>query len=230
MILNDVQRGIMELIYNIIKENPDYFTWVFCLINVLWGLFMYFNKQSHEKAIEKIKHDFSLDIERRRAVFELKVNQYEIYVSRLDDFGRKFQVDMREVMEPVYNKYFKDYLDASLSENKDKEREVICWLNSKISEVMRSGSDDLLMLYAESNKLKLTASDEMLATFSRLEALTKATVDKSHEFMSNFLDIIINKNNDLAIKLQSELSELAIETQSTSKELMSQMRKELQSI
>ncbi|WP_429123775.1 hypothetical protein [Aeromonas allosaccharophila] len=86
------------------------------------------------------------------------------------------------------------------------------------------------MLYAESNKLKLTASDEMLATFSRLEALTKATVDKSHEFMSNFLDIIINKNNDLAIKLQSELSELAIETQSTSKELMSQMRKELQSI
>lgn len=230
MILNDVQRGIMELIYNIIKENPDYFTWVFCLINVLWGLFMYFNKQSHEKAIEKIKHGFSLDIERRRAVFELKVNQYEMYVSRLDDFGRKFQVNMREVMEPVYNKYFKDYLDASLSENKDKEREVICWLNSKISEVMRSGADDLLMLYAESNKLKLTASDEMLATFSRLEALTKATVDKSHEFMSNFLDIIINKNNDLAIKLQSELSELAIETQSTSKELMSQMRKELQSI
>ena len=72
---------------------------------------------------------------------------------------------------------------------------------------MRSGSDDLLMLYAESNKLKLTASDEMLATFSRLEALTKATVDKSHEFMSNFLDIIINKNNDLAIKLQSELTQ-----------------------
>ncbi|MGL5599044.1 MAG: hypothetical protein ACRDDA_13265 [Aeromonas sp.] len=220
----------MELIYNIIKEYPDYFTWVFCLINVLWGLFMYFNKQSHEKAIEEIKHGFSLDIERRRTVFALKVNQYEMYVSRLDDFGRKFQVNLREVMEPIYSKYLKDYLDASLSENKDKEREVICWFNSKISEVMRSGSDDLLMLYAEFNKLKLTASDEMLATFSRLEALTKATVDKSHEFMSNFLDIIINKNNDLDIKLQSELSALEIETQSTSKELMSQMRKELQSI
>ncbi|HAT2489896.1 TPA: hypothetical protein I8220_001273, partial [Aeromonas hydrophila] len=230
MKLNNVQRGIMELIYKIIQENPDYFTWVFCLINVLWGLFMYFNKQSHDRAIEKIKHDFSLDIERRRAVFELKVAQYEMYVSRLDDFGRKFQIDIREIMEPVYNKYFKDYLDASLSDNKDKEREVICWFNSEIAAVMRSGSDDLLMLYTESNKLKLTASDEMLATFSRLEALTKATVDKSHEFMSNFLEIIINKNNNLAAKLQGELSELAVETQSTSKELMSQMRKELQRI
>ena len=230
MKLNNVQRGIMELIYKIIQENPDYFTWVFCLINVLWGLFMYFNKQSHDRSIEKIKHDFSLDIERRRAVFELKVAQYEMYVSRLDDFGRKFQIDIREIMEPVDTKYFKDYLDASLSDNRDKEREVICWFNSEIAAVMRSGSDDLLMLYTESNKLKLTASDEMLATFSRLEALTKATVDKSHEFMLNFLEIIINKNNDLAAKLQGELSELAIETQSTSKELMSQMRKELQSI
>ncbi|MBT0027215.1 hypothetical protein J4H29_21070 [Vibrio alginolyticus] len=84
----------MESVYNVIQENPDYFAWVFGVVNVLWGLFVYFNKQSHDKALESLKHGLSLEAERRKKVFELKATQYEAYVSNLDAFGKKYQVDL----------------------------------------------------------------------------------------------------------------------------------------
>lgn len=220
----------MESIYSIIQENPDYFAWVFGLVNAIWGLFLYFNKQSHDKALENLKHGLSLDAERRKKVFELKVSQYEAYVSNLDDFGKKHQVDLPAKMQPIFDKYFNDYLEAAQLGDKDKELEVLCWFGSEVSEVMRDSTEDLLKLQAESNKLKLTATDQMVETFARLEALTKASSDKSNEFMSKFLEIVLSQNNERSAKYQEELADLGKETQVVAKELMEQMRQELQKI
>ncbi|EID4382760.1 hypothetical protein O2V57_004488 [Vibrio parahaemolyticus] len=220
----------MESIYSIIQENPDYFAWVFGLVNALWGIFLYFNKQSHDKALENLKHGLSLEAERRKKVFELKVSQYEAYVSNLDEFGKKHQVDLPAKMQPIFDKYFNDYLAAAQVGDKDKEREVLCWFGTQVSEVMRDSTEDLMKLQAESNKLKLTATDQMVETFARLEALTKASSDKSNEFMSKFLEIVLSQNNELSAKLQEELASLGKETQAVAKELMEQMRQELQTI
>ncbi|HAS3131268.1 hypothetical protein KZ500_04915 [Vibrio parahaemolyticus] len=220
----------MESIYSIIQENPDYFAWVFGLVNALWGIFLYFNKQSHDKALENLKHGLSLEAERRKKVFELKVSQYEAYVSNLDEFGKKHQVDLPAKMQPIFDKYFNDYLAAAQVGDKDKEREVLCWFGTQVSEVMRDSTEDLMKLQAESNKLKLTATDQMVETFARLEALTKASSDKSNEFMSKFLEIVLSQNNELSAKLQEELASLGKETQAVAKDLMEQMRQELQTI
>ncbi|MBT0027216.1 hypothetical protein J4H29_21075 [Vibrio alginolyticus] len=90
--------------------------------------------------------------------------------------------------------------------------------------------EDLTKLQAESNKLKLTATDQMIETFARLEALTKASFDKSNEFMNRLLEIVLSQNNELSAKFQSELAALGVETQVTAKELMELMRQELQII
>jgi hypothetical protein len=217
----------MELIYSAIQKNPDYFAWIFGLINILWGLFMYFNKQSHDKELLKITHDLSLESERRRTIYELKINQYESYVASLDEFGKKYQVDLPKKMQPIFDKYLNDYLAASLSENKDKELEVICWFNEQISALMRSANEDMLKLQSESNKLKLTATDEMLDTFSQLEILTKASTDKAFELMAKFQEIILTRNDKLANELQQELTVLGVQTQATAKQLMNLMRQEL---
>ncbi|ENB2089763.1 hypothetical protein [Vibrio alginolyticus] len=220
----------MESVYNVIQENPDYFAWVFGVVNVLWGLFVYFNKQSHDKALENLKHGLSLEAERRKKVFELKATQYEAYVSNLDAFGKKYQVDLPAKMQPIIDQYFNDYLAAAQVGDKEKEREVVCWFGSKISEVMRDGMEDLMKLQAESNKLKLTATDQMIETFARLEALNKASFDKSNEFMNRLLEIVLSQNNELSAKFLSELAALGVETQATAKELMELMRQELQII
>lgn len=50
----------MEMIYSIIRSNPEFFAWAFGLVNVLWGIFLYFNKQSHEKAMENLKYKLKI--------------------------------------------------------------------------------------------------------------------------------------------------------------------------
>ncbi len=50
----------MESIYNIVKDNPEFFTWVFGIVNFLWGAFLYFNKKSHDKEIEKLKSNLKI--------------------------------------------------------------------------------------------------------------------------------------------------------------------------
>jgi hypothetical protein len=50
----------VESIYNLIQTNPKFFAWVFGLVNALWLVFTYFNRQSHEKALEKLKSTLQL--------------------------------------------------------------------------------------------------------------------------------------------------------------------------
>ncbi len=53
----------MEIIYNLIQENPEYFAWAFGIVNGLWGIFIYFNKQSHKKAMASLKHSLVIEQE-----------------------------------------------------------------------------------------------------------------------------------------------------------------------
>lgn len=220
----------MTAIYEVIQQNPEFFAWIFGIVNVLWGLFAYFNKQSHDKALANLKHELNLDAERRKKVFELKATQYESYVSNLDEFGKKHQVDMPARMQPIFDRYLSEYLAATEAGDKAKERDVITWFSSQISALMQEGLADVLKLQSESNRLKLTATDEMIATFSELEALTKASMDKANEFMGKFTEIVMTQNNELSQSYQSQLQQLGSKTQEKAQELMQQMRAELNAI
>jgi len=217
----------MSVLYEIIQQNPEYFAWGFGIVNVLWGLFTYFNKQSHDKALTKLKHELNLDVERRKKVFELKATQYESYVSSLDSFGKKHLVDLPARLQPIFDRYLSEYIEASMSENKDKEREIISWFNSQVISLMQEGVADTLKLQGESNRLKLTATDEMLKTFSELERFTQESVDKAGEFMGKFTEIVSTQNNELSLQYQSELRELSVKTKGKAQYLMQQMRSEL---
>lgn len=220
----------MSAIYTAIQENPEYFAWAVGLINVLWVVFIYFNKQSHDRAMAQLRIDLSLEAERRKKVFELKANQYETYVANLDAFGRKHQVDLPARMRPIFDKYLNDYLAATESGEKQQEHRVITWFSSQVSALMQEGLDDVLKLQAESNRLKLTATDEMIDTFSELEALTKTSMDKAHEFMGQFTEIVLAQDHQHTEQYQTELKELGRQTQEMANKLMQQMRTELRAI
>lgn len=220
----------MSAIYAAIQENPEYFAWAFGVVNVLWGLFVYFNKQSHDRAMARLKNDLALESERRKRVFELKASLYETYVANLDAFGRKHQVDLPARMRPIFDKYLSDYLAASESGDKQQEHQAITWFSGQVSALMYEGLDDVLKLQAESNRLKLTATDEMIDTFSELETLTKASMDKANEFMGQFTEIVLTQDHQRTEKYQAELKELGRKTQEKANELMQQMRAELRAI
>ena len=96
---------------------------------------------------------------------------------------------------------------------------------------MQEVSIDILELQAESNKLKLTATDEMLVTFDELESLISNSMELSQKFMSSLADTIINQDTQVVVpKFQEKINILSTEIQNKSHLLMQQMRNELKNI
>jgi len=217
----------MQEIYEIIQKDPEFYAWVFALVNVAWALFVYFNKQRHERELKHLEQDLRFNADRRLKLFDLKAAQYSQYVTDLDSFGKKNQFEMPNRMQPIFDKYMQDYLAATDAEDKKKEREVIGWFGSQISSLMQEGYQDIMKLKYESNRLKLIATDEMLETFDNIEELNQVLLDLTNEFMQNFTEIVINQQNERTEAFQSKAAELGNQIQEHSKKLLSQMRQEI---
>lgn len=196
----------------------------------MWLGFVYFNKQTHEKNLKQLEQDLRYRAGRRLKIFDLKASEYGKYVTDLDAFGRKNEIEMPERMQPIFDEYLQRYLAAAEAEDKEQERIVIGWLSSQISGLMQEGLKDVLILKSESNRLKLIATDEMLETFDRLEALTQESMDCTNEYMNNFTEIIFNQQNEKTEAFKVKAAELGAEIQKNSKELLNQMRRELSDI
>ncbi|MBL4830180.1 MAG: hypothetical protein JKY55_09905 [Aliivibrio sp.] len=224
----------MESIYNAIQENPEYFAWIFGLVNVLWGVFwggfVYFNKQTHEKNLKKVEQDLRYRADRRLKVFDLKAREYSKYVTELDAFGKKSQLELPERIQPLFNEYLKRFMDASESGNENEKREVVGWFSIQISACMQEVQKDVLKLKLESNRLKLIATDEMLITFQCIEKLTDQVTEHATNLMKNFIDIVINEENERAKEFHNEASQLGEAIQAQTDLLLKQMRNELSDI
>lgn len=217
----------MQEIYELIKESPEFYVWAFGLVNVAWGLFVYFNKQRHERELRHLEQDLRFSADRRLKVFDLKATQYGQYVTDLDAFGKKNQVEIPERLQPIFDQYLQDYMAASDAGDKTKEREVIGWLSSQISGLMQEGLRDLTQLKYESNRLKLIATDEMLVTFDEIERLNQKLFELTTEYMNNFTEIFMYQQTEKAELFQERAKDLGEELQKQSQSLLLQMRREI---
>ena len=220
----------MESIYEVIQENPEFYAWVFGIINVLWALFVYFNKQRHERNLKQLEQDLRYKSDRRLKIFDLKAREYAKYVTDLDNFGRKNEIELPKRMQPIFDEYLQSYLAATQAGDKEREYQVIGWLSSQVSALMQEGLKDVLILKSESNRLKLIATDEMLQTFDKLEGLTQESMDCSNDYMSNFTDIVLNQKHGETEAFQKKASDLAAQIKKQSNSLLYQMRRELSDI
>ncbi|MDG5900998.1 hypothetical protein AAEH72_11465 [Shewanella xiamenensis] len=217
----------MEIIYTLIQENPQFYAWAFGVINILWGVFLYFNKQSHERKLKHLEQDIKYGFDRRLKIFDLKATQYSQYVTDLDSLGKKNQVEIPAKMQPIFQTYFTEYLSASESGDSQRVNEVITWFSSEIQSLMNEGLKDVMKLKYESNRLKLIATDEMLVTFEAIENLNQQIFDITNEYMTNFTDIVKNQKEEETALFQSKAASLGEELQKYSRQLLSQMRKEI---
>lgn len=217
----------MESIYNLVQKSPEFYTWIFGLINLLCIGFAYFNKQSHDRSLKRLEQDLRYKSDRRLKIFDLKAREYSKYVTDLDEFGKKNHIEVPEKMQPIIDEYFQRYLAATESDNKELEREVIGWFSNQISILMHDGLKDVLKLKYESNRLKLIATDEMLETFKKLENLTEESMNYANEFMKSFVDIIVNQEHNKVEIYQTQAAKLAENIQVQTTKLLNQMRTEL---
>ncbi len=217
----------MQVIYNLVQESPEFYTWAFTIVSTLCLIFAYFNKQTHNRELKKLEQNLRYDADRRLKIFDLKANEYSRYVTHLDEFGKKNNTELLEKMQPIVDKYMKNYLAAANAEDKEKEIEVITWFGSQISILTQDGMKEVIQLRHESNRIKLIATEDMLQTLNKLESLTDKAMKHSNEFMGSFVQVISENRQDLIESYQSGSLELGEEIKSQTKLLMEQMRNEI---
>ncbi|MFH2057499.1 MAG: hypothetical protein ABIJ59_01185 [Pseudomonadota bacterium] len=174
-----------------------------------------------------LTNSLKFESDRKLKVFELKLRKFEEYVSNLDSFGKKHQVDLPQKMQPIIDKYLADYLNATAAGDKEKETKAITWFSSQISALMSLASEDYIKIQAESSKLKLTATDEMVDAFDKLELLIKKGLDESTEFMSGFVQMVFSQDFEPAEKFQENAKISGERIKESSKALLNLMRAEL---
>ena len=224
------RQCMMETLYKIISENPEYFAIVFGIVNALWAGFIYFNKKRHDREIESLKHSYNLDIEKRKKMYEMKAAQFEKYFRLIDDFGNRQQVDIPKRMQPIINDYMKNYLRASERGDKTAETEAITTFGSQISEITNEGMDQYLSLKYETNSLKLIASDELALLFDELQDLYDGAFNATQDIMSRFVELTIANNQEEIQRYQKDLTIYGNNIKVAADKLMNQMRKELNEI
>ncbi|MEQ8258838.1 MAG: hypothetical protein RH947_00980 [Alcanivorax sp.] len=220
----------MQTIYDMIQESPAFYAWAFGLVNLAWGLFIYFNKQRHDRELRHLEQDLRFNADRRLKLFDLKATQYSQYVTDLDSLGKKNQVEIPSRMQPIFDKYFQDYLAASEAADEEQQRKAIGWLGSQVSEIMQESLQDVMKLKYESNRLKLIATDQMLTTFENIENLNQEIFDITSNYMSQFTEIVIHQKTEETELFQKEATRLGEELQTQSRKLLSQMRQEINEI
>ncbi len=220
----------MKTLYDIISNNPDYFAWVFGLVNFLWVAFLYFNKKKHDRELETLKHSLNLDLEKRKKIYEMKATQFEKYFRMADDFGKKQQVDLPKRFQPIFDECLRNYLKAEQEGNQEASRGVIAHFSSQIGSIMNEGMEEYLSLKFETNSLKLIASERLASIFAQLKALYEKAFKTSNDFMTKLVELIVSNNQQQIQTYQKLMEEQADAIKEQLSNLMNQMRLELKEI
>jgi len=217
----------MELIFEHIQKQPEFYAWCFVIVNGLWGVFLYFNKKRHKEELEKLKQSLNLDLERRKKIFEMKSTQYEAYFNNIDSFQEKHQNDYQEIFVPIFNEFNRRFLHAEDQNDKEASTNATLWFSEEINKITLSGFKEQQALEQQTNSLKLTASDEVAKLLEELRSLYSEIFELSTEFLSKFVEITINNDQSASAKIQESMAMVGDKIKAKSSELREEMRRDL---
>ncbi|UAL41920.1 hypothetical protein K8B83_13595 [Shewanella inventionis] len=220
----------MELIFEHIQKQPEFYAWCFVIVNGLWGAFLYFNKKRHQEELEEIKQSLNLDLERRKKVFEMKTSQYEAYFKSIDEMHNRHQTDYQEIVVPILNRFNASYQRACEQNDSQAATEATILLSNEISKITYDGFKELQVIRSETNALRLTASDTVAALLDELQELYEQLFQISSKMVSDLVKVTIENDQALAAENQNKMNVLGELTKSKFNELREQMRNDLKQI
>ncbi|BDF94239.1 hypothetical protein [Pseudoalteromonas sp. KAN5] len=220
----------MDVIFKIISNDPEFFLWAFGVINVLWGVFLYFNKKRHQRELINLKQSLDLDLERRKKVFEMKTAQYEDYFKNMDAMHNRHQNDYQEIVLPIINEFNAAYQRACDKNDSQAATEATIIFQEKIGKLTYDGFEEVQVIRSQTNTLRLTASDEVAQYLDELQELYDQLFQTSSKMVSDLIKVTIEGDQALAIENQNRLNELSEITKDKSLKLREQMRCDLKAI
>ena len=217
----------MDIAYQIIQEHPGYFAWAFGLVNVAWGVFLYFNGKEHDKDVERLRHEHTLDLQKRSRMYELKVTQFQNYFRLMDEFSRKHRSDFSEKVQPLLNHFMQRYLEAEANGDKAESTKAITQFSSGVGRLSADGHEEYLAMKAETNSLRLIASDSVVSLLEEVQEANDMALAAANEMMNKYVELIVTNNQSEMQLRQATLIQAGERSSSLRNLLMEQMRKEI---
>lgn len=206
---------------------PEYYIWLFIIINLLWFALFCFSRQISNNRYQKLKHSQDLELERRRKVYELKICQYEDYCNQLDDFYYRHQNDYQNVFLPLFTEFNNRYQAAEAVDDTAAVSSATLWFSGEIQQVSNANLTELRVLDNQTEVLKLSAADDVVEILAKIQPLYQKLLVVSGDKMNKLVAITLSKDYEAIKFIGDELQEVGNQLQSMTPQLMQAIRRDL---
>lgn len=203
----------MNTILSYITQYPALTLTGFVLSNLLWCIAYQKQRNAHVKQ-QQHRDQHTADKQLKR--FELLAENYQNYISLLNQFKANHQVAMAKKIESLIAQFTEDMHAAVELNNSKKERALSDQFKRNIQTLRHTLSQDVLNIKAVSDQLRLFAPDNVRALVNTLNA----SCDDINAALGQSLDQINDVANDpFANHTQFEHQQALAKTEQLSKHI-----------
>ncbi|MGL3043602.1 hypothetical protein ACSJMR_00735 [Acinetobacter pecorum] len=208
----------MQSILSLVSENPVLFTALFTLTNILWLIFSFYQKHKNNKALidhkaekdkelENIKHNFELELEKKKKNFGIKQQVYGDFFSNLDKFQSKANIDTQKMMNQYMQNYLVEFIKASELNDADAIANVTNQYQINIQSLFVHLSEELNTLNNECNRLKFVAPIEIRAKLKEITAGYDQIFKLTLSYVNNISNLFFEESaqNEMTKKFTADI-------------------------
>ncbi len=129
--------------------------------------------------MEEIKKQHSLEIEKRKYLYDEKRQQFVKFFALLDEFHQKSNAVFTNQFPPIMDRFLKSCLD----QDKETKDSGILEFNREVQLLFTQLYDEQLKVNAATNSIRLISSDTMDDLLDKLQAAVKESTDDASEML-----------------------------------------------
>lgn len=187
-------------------------------------------KSKYSKAIEEIRREYNLDLEKRKYQYESKKEQYISFFRLLDTFASDQLSVMQERVIPIINEFNRNYMNASSRNNKKEETKAVTAFMSKLNSIAIESNKEFTKIKQETNTIRLIASDLIINSLDSLELAYSQSNDIMFDMIKAFPALMSMNDQAGIMEHQHKLQASGLIINQIKSKLINQMRLELNEI
>lgn len=180
----------------------------------------------HQKELEEVRKEHSLDIEKRKYQYETKREQFTRFFRLIDEFQKKSTENIVMEFKPILERFMAAAMDA----DGEISKEIMISYQNDIYRLMNEAHDDLSKLNQETNSIRLVSSKEIDTLLNNMELVTR----ESTEFACDMIKFMSTEeylaDNSTILPLLQKSQEQGQEIHQIRQQLQAQMKLELDEI
>lgn len=187
-------------------------------------------RASYAKDLEGIKRDHQIEIADRKHQYETRKEQYMQFYKLIDKWSSSWAIDARDVYGPILDKFMKDFMQASSTNNHKAQTAATTTLSGKMRVLMSEGTRELAQIRSETSTLRLVASDAVLKSLDQCEQAYQLSFDFTSKMLERLPRQLMAIDQAGMAKDQDQTKKLGELVKRCNELLISTMRQELRGI